>query len=80
MCEVRDIMWNGVGLVRSGGGLKHALRRLQDLGAGLGAATTRRGCEARNMHLAGLLDHALGIGPGRAPRRSLPHRLSRYRR
>ncbi|HKU19391.1 MAG TPA: L-aspartate oxidase [Terriglobales bacterium] len=53
--EVREIMWNGVGVVRSGGGLKHALRRLQDLGAGLGAATTRRGCEARNMHLAGLL-------------------------
>ena len=48
-------MWNDVGVVRSGSGLKHALHRLLDLGAGLGPATTQRCCEARNIHQAGLL-------------------------
>lgn len=53
--EVRAIMWNEVGVVRSGSGLKHALRRLQDLGADFGTATTRRCYEAHNMQQAGLL-------------------------
>ncbi|MGE5206118.1 MAG: L-aspartate oxidase [Chlamydiota bacterium] len=53
--EVRDIMWNEVGIVRSGSGLKRGLHRLQDLGAALGPATTRRCYEARNLQQTGLL-------------------------
>jgi len=34
---------------------KHALHRLQNLGAGLGAAIARRCCEAYDMHQTGLL-------------------------
>lgn len=53
--EVRDIMWNEVGVVRSGSGLRRALHRLQELGVSLGAATTRRCHEARNIQQAGVL-------------------------
>ncbi len=53
--EVREIMWNEVGVVRTGSGLRRALHRLQDMGAALGAPTTRRSHEARNMHQTGLL-------------------------
>ena len=53
--EVRDLMWNEVGIVRTGIGLKRAIQRLRDLETGIGAAATRRGREARDLQLAGLL-------------------------
>jgi L-aspartate oxidase len=48
-------MWNEVGIVRSGSGLKRGLHRLQDLGAGLGPAMTRRCHEAHNLQQAAWL-------------------------
>ncbi|HSB76712.1 MAG TPA: FAD-binding protein [Terriglobales bacterium] len=53
--EVRDVMWNEVGIVRTGIGLKRAIQRLRDLETEIGAAATRRGREARDLQLAGLL-------------------------
>ncbi len=53
--EVRDLMWNEVGIVRTASGLKRGLHRLQDLGAGLGPAMTRRCHEARNLQQAAWL-------------------------
>jgi L-aspartate oxidase len=55
MREVRELMWNEAGVVRSGSGLKRALHRLQDMGAGIGPVTTRRCHEARNLQQTGLL-------------------------
>jgi len=53
--QVRDLMWNKVGIVREGSGLRHAndtLRTLQPRAAHPG---TRRAFEARNILTSGLL-------------------------
>ena len=53
--EVRGLMWNKVGVVRSGHTLREALRRLEEWRDQLPAAETRRQGEARNIHLTGWL-------------------------
>ncbi len=53
--EIRQLMWNKVGIVRSGQGLKQAIDRLQDIGASLPEPDSRRACEAGNIHAAALL-------------------------
>lgn len=53
--QVREIMWDDVGVVRSGSGLQRALHRLQELGANVGQPATRRCCEARNLQQAAWL-------------------------
>lgn len=53
--EIRDLMWNDVGVVRSGGGLRRALHRLQDLSAAIPSAGSRRCHEACNLQQVGLL-------------------------
>lgn len=55
MREIQQLMWNNVGIVRTGEGLRQALERLQALNACLPQPVTRQGCEACNIHTAALL-------------------------
>jgi L-aspartate oxidase len=48
-------MWNKVGIVRTRQGLTEALQQLQALAAKLPPTTSRRSCEAGNIHTAALL-------------------------
>jgi L-aspartate oxidase len=48
-------MWNHAGIVRTGSGLKEAIRGLQDIAPQLAHPRTRREFEARNLQLNGLL-------------------------
>ena len=53
--EVEQLMWSKVGIVRTGQELKQAIEKLQTLGSSLPQPVSRRACEARNIHTAGLL-------------------------
>ena len=53
--EVQRLMWSKVGVVRTEPGLREAHERLQSLAASLPAATSRRGCEALNIHTTATL-------------------------
>jgi len=53
--QIRELMWRHVGIVRTAQGLKCAIGELQRLQSELPPATSRRACEARNIHAAGLL-------------------------
>ncbi|HYX67632.1 MAG TPA: L-aspartate oxidase [Terriglobales bacterium] len=53
--EVRALMWNKVGVVRSGHTLREAIRRLEEWKEKLPMGDTRRQGEARNIHLTGWL-------------------------
>jgi L-aspartate oxidase len=52
---VQQIMWNKVGIVRSRQGLTEAMEYLQTASEALPALTSRRNCEARNIHTAAQL-------------------------
>jgi L-aspartate oxidase len=53
--EMQDLMWQDVGIVRDGRGLKRAIEKLQTLAPRVAHPKTRRTCEAANIHAAGLL-------------------------
>ena len=53
--EIQNLMWNKVGIVRIRQGLNEAVQQLQKLAEQLPAPDSRRNCEARNIHAAGLL-------------------------
>ncbi len=53
--EIQGLMWQDVGIVRCGTGLKRALDRLEGHYPCVAHPQTRRAYEARNLHLAGLL-------------------------
>jgi len=53
--SVQQLMWNKVGIVRSRQGLTEAVQRLQASLPELPPPTSRRNCEARNIHTAALL-------------------------
>ena len=53
--QIRALMWNKVGVVRSGHTLREAIRRLEEWREKLPADATRRQGEARNLHLTGWL-------------------------
>ena len=53
--EVQRLMWSKVGVVRTEPGLREAQERLQSLAASLPTATSRRGCEALNIHTTATL-------------------------
>jgi L-aspartate oxidase len=53
--EIQQLMWNKVGIVRTRQGLTEAVQKLQSLAEHLPAPDSRRHCEARNIHTAGLL-------------------------
>ncbi len=52
---VQQLMWNKVGIVRSRQSLAEAMEHLQAAGETVPAPTSRRNCEARNIHTAGQL-------------------------
>jgi L-aspartate oxidase len=53
--QVQDLMWNKVGIVREGRGLRSAVQELQELMQGTAHPHSRRAYEASNINLAGLL-------------------------
>lgn len=53
--EIQQLMWNKVGIVRSRQSLTEAIQRLQAAGQQLPPQTSRRNCEAGNIHTAALL-------------------------
>ena len=53
--SIRDLMWNHVGVVRSGESLHQAIAELEALHAESPANLDRRSCEARNLHTVALL-------------------------
>jgi L-aspartate oxidase len=53
--ELQTLMWNQVGIVRSGSGLKQAVKRLEETAPQLSRPHSRREYEARNLQIAGLL-------------------------
>jgi L-aspartate oxidase len=52
---VQQLMWNKVGIVRSRQSLTEAIQQLQALAQELPPETSRRSCEARNIHTTALL-------------------------
>jgi L-aspartate oxidase len=53
--EVQDLMWQDVGIVRSGTGLKAAIEHLNRIAPRVAHPQTRRGHEAHNIHAVALL-------------------------
>jgi L-aspartate oxidase len=53
--SIQQLMWNKVGIVRSREGLTEALQDLQTSAQELPLPTSRRNCEARNIHTAAQL-------------------------
>lgn len=53
--QIQDVMWNKVGIVREGRGLRSAIQALQELPQRAARPHNRRAYEASNIHLAGLL-------------------------
>ena len=53
--EVQDLMWQDVGIVRSGSGLKSAIEHLNRIAPRVAHPQTRRAHEAHNIHAAALL-------------------------
>lgn len=55
IAQMQDLMWNNVGIVREGTGLRSAIQQLQSLSSKTEHAHSRRAFEARNINIAGLL-------------------------
>jgi len=53
--HVQQLMWDKVGIVRTRQGLTEAIQQLQACAQQLPPLTSRRNCEARNIHTAGQL-------------------------
>jgi len=53
--ELQELMWKQVGIVRTGSGLKEAIKRLEEIGAQVSRPHSRREFEARNLQISGLL-------------------------
>jgi L-aspartate oxidase len=53
--ELQTLMWNQVGIVRTGSSLKQAIKRLEEMGPQVSRPHSRREYEARNLQIAGLL-------------------------
>ncbi|PYX29779.1 MAG: L-aspartate oxidase [Acidobacteria bacterium] len=53
--QIRDVMWNKVGIVRDGSGLRQAVETLQSLRSRVVGPGTRRAFEGRNILTSGLL-------------------------
>jgi L-aspartate oxidase len=53
--NIQQLMWNKVGIVRTRQGLAEAIQQLQTSAQQLPPFTSRRNCEARNIHTAGQL-------------------------
>jgi L-aspartate oxidase len=58
LCEeqiqtIQNLMWQDVGIIRTGSGLRRAIQKLQEIQ--LVAPSSRRAWKAKNLHTAGLL-------------------------
>ncbi|HZU32663.1 MAG TPA: L-aspartate oxidase [Candidatus Angelobacter sp.] len=53
--EIQQLMWSKVGIVRTRQGMMETIQHLQAMAETLPLCTSRRNCEARNIHTAGLL-------------------------
>jgi L-aspartate oxidase len=53
--EIQNLMWEDVGIIRSGSGLKQAIQQLDAIRSRLTTPHSRRVWEALNLHTAGLL-------------------------
>jgi L-aspartate oxidase len=53
--EIQDLMWQDVGIVRTGSGLKHAIEQLNQVSPRVAHPHARRAHEAQNLHALGLL-------------------------
>jgi len=53
--EIQDLMWQDVGIVRTGSALKKAIAKLNEIAPRVAHPQTRRAFEAQNLQLAGLL-------------------------
>jgi L-aspartate oxidase len=53
--RIQQLMWNKVGIVRSRQSLTEAIQQLQASAQQLPPQTSRRNCEARNIHTTALL-------------------------
>ena len=53
--EIQDLMWQDVGIVRTGQGMKRAIERLTQLAPRVAHPHTRRAWEAQNLQSVGLL-------------------------
>ena len=53
--ELQALMWQQVGIVRTGNGLKQAITKLQDIAPQVARPQSRREFEARNLQITGLL-------------------------
>ena len=53
--RLQELMWRNVGIVRTGSGLKPAIKELEEIGAQVSRPQSRREYEARNLQVAGLL-------------------------
>lgn len=52
--QIREIMWTGVGIVRTRAGMQKAVTALEEMSPKLAYPKTRRGFEAANIHLSAL--------------------------
>jgi L-aspartate oxidase len=55
IARLQEVMWKDAGIVRTGSGLKRALRELEEIEAQMSRPHSRREFEARNLQIAGLL-------------------------
>jgi L-aspartate oxidase len=53
--RLQELMWKDAGIVRTGSGLKRALRELEEMEARMSRPHSRREFEARNLQIAALL-------------------------
>jgi L-aspartate oxidase len=53
--DIQQLMWNKAGIVRTRQGLTDAIHHLQTIAEGMPLPSTRRNCEARNIHANALL-------------------------
>lgn len=53
--EIQDLMWQDVGIVRAGTGLRRAIEHLHQICPRVAHPHTRRAHEAQNLHVLGLL-------------------------
>ena len=73
-------MWQDVGIVRTGQGMKRAIEKLTQLAPRVSHPHTRRAWEAQNLQSVGLLVARSTLTRAGKPRCSLPHGLSHSQR
>ena len=55
VARLQELMWKNAGIVRTGSGLKQAIKELEEIGTQVSRPHSRREFEARNLQIAGLL-------------------------